>query len=861
MSTTLLNLIMVSAVLAAPPAAKKAGGGLIKGPAVLPGFRVPYPDPPGIGGPDGRCEALIDIDEMGSVKRIEIQQCSEPVFAAQLLDHGPNYRFSPGATAEGPVPVRIRWEEVFVAPEPPKPKVQQIRLLGRVREAGTGVVLPGIEVTVAGQRQETDEKGKFEFRGTGNGSHTLVFSADGYHAKKQTIMLAPKEQVELNVYLRPTAANRFVAVVKKRKEEPSIVRRTLHAEELARVPGTMGDPIRAVERLPGVARAPFFGGALIVRGGQTEDTGVHIDGFQVPLLFHFGGGPSIIHPDLVEQIDFLPGGFSSEYGRAIAGIIDVKTRRADGSRFGGKIDIDLLDSGLRLEGPVDGRGHWAAAFTARRSYIDQLLPFALDAVGAGSEVRVQPVYWDYQARLDYVKPGSPRRGGVRLYGSDDVFRLVSADEEAARREGRPPGVGIHTRFHHLIGDYEQRLGRATRLLADMKLGTTRTGGDIGDIRWDLGFLAAALRGQLRHRFHKGLEVTTGIAIEDQYWTSDARIPVNSTLERRFPGSDLGDDFALTEITENGNGLGVDGYFTLHWKPDGEIDLFPGLRLHTSHWGNQSRVALEPRLSLQVKLDPEGRHRLKFQSGHYTRMPQPQEVSNTLGDPDLELVKAWQYGIGYEIEIDPYLTTDLQLYYRRMWDGITNNRNYVNGGSEPRIHNEGWGRAYGMELMVRANPGPKPYYGWIAYTLNRSELYDGDRPEDGWTLFGLDQTHILNTVLGYKFGFGWVTGLTIRLVSGTPTTTLEGARFDVDTGGYRAFRSELNDSRTPPFFQIDWRIEKRIARARTAWVWYLDVMNLTNHENTEFYIYQYDYRARSSLPGLPFFPSFGVEYTW
>lgn len=860
MSSTLL-LPMAVTVILATPGAKAPAGGLVTAPALLPGERVPYPDPPGLGGPEGRCDALIDIDDTGLVQRIQILTCSDPRFAAQLLDHGPNYRFSPGATAEGPVPVRIRWEELFVPPEPPKPVVKPVRLLGQVREAGTGVVLPGIEVTVAKQQVETDTKGRFSFRGTGDGEHILRFVADGYHPKTQGVVLAPQEQVELNIYLRPTAANRFVAVVKKRKEEASIVRRTLHAEELARVPGTMGDPIRAVERLPGVARAPFFGGALIVRGGQTQDTGVHIDAYQVPLLFHFGGGPSIIHPDLVEQIDFLPGGFSSEYGRAIAGIIDVKTRRADGSRFSGKIDIDLLDSGLRVEGPVDREGNWAAALTARRSYVDQLLPIALDAVGAGSEVRVQPVYWDYQARLDYVKKGSPRKGGLRLYGSDDVFRLVSADEEAARREGRPPGIGIHTRFHHLVADVEQRLGPGTRLLADMKLGTTRTGGDVGDIRWDLGYTSAALRGQVRHRVHPGLELRTGLAFEDQYWTSDARIPVNSILERNFPGSDLGDDFTLTEISENGNGIGLDGFLTLHWKPDRELDFFPGLRISTSHWGDQSRVAFEPRLSLQVKLDPEGRHRLKFQSGHYTRMPQPQEVSNTLGDPGLELVKAWQYGIGYEIEVDPYLTTDLQMYYRRMWDGITNNRNYVNGGSEPRIHNEGWGRAYGIELMVRANPGPKPYYGWIAYTLNRSELYDGDRPEDGWTLFNLDQTHILNTVLGYKFGYGWVTGLTIRLVSGTPTTTLEGARFDVDTGDYRAFRSEKNDARKPPFFQVDWRIEKRIARARTAWVWYVDVMNLTNHENTEFYIYQYDFRARTSLPGLPFFPSLGLEYTW
>ena len=158
----------------------------------------------------------------------------------------------------------------------------------------------------------------------------------------------------------------------------------------------------------------------------------------------------------------------------------------------------------------------------------------------------------------------------------------------------------------------------------MKLGTTRTGGDIGDIQWDLGYTSAALRGSLRHRFDKRLNLTTGLAFENQRWTSDAQIPVNSTLERTFPGSGLGDDFTLTELSENGDGTGLDGFTTLHWRPVRELDFFPGLRLSSSFWGDQRRVALEPRLSFQIKTDDAGRHRLKFQTGHYTRMPQPQE---------------------------------------------------------------------------------------------------------------------------------------------------------------------------------------------------------------------------------------------
>ncbi len=37
-----------------------------------------------------------------------------------------------------------------------------------------------------------------------------------------------------------------------------------------KVPGSFGDALRAIENLPGVARAPFNSGLLIIRGAQAR---------------------------------------------------------------------------------------------------------------------------------------------------------------------------------------------------------------------------------------------------------------------------------------------------------------------------------------------------------------------------------------------------------------------------------------------------------------------------------------------------------------------------------------------------------------------------------------------------------------
>ncbi len=115
------------------------------------------------------------------------------------------------------------------------------------------------------------------------------------------------------------------AMVRARRLAGAATTMTLRAEELTTVPGTFGEPTRVVASLPGVARTPFGLGFFVVRGASFENTGFFIDGFPVPVLYHFGAGPSVIASRLVGQLDFYPGGYPVAYGRFSAGLISVRT--------------------------------------------------------------------------------------------------------------------------------------------------------------------------------------------------------------------------------------------------------------------------------------------------------------------------------------------------------------------------------------------------------------------------------------------------------------------------------------------------------------------------------------------------------
>ena len=73
------------------------------------------------------------------------------------------------------------------------------------------------------------------------------------------------------------------------KPEPSRTV-TLSRAEVRQIPGTFGDPFRALEIMPGVtpivSGLPFF----FVRGAPPGDVGYFLDGIRVPLLFHVGVG-------------------------------------------------------------------------------------------------------------------------------------------------------------------------------------------------------------------------------------------------------------------------------------------------------------------------------------------------------------------------------------------------------------------------------------------------------------------------------------------------------------------------------------------------------------------------------------------
>ncbi|HVZ75014.1 MAG TPA: Plug domain-containing protein [Polyangia bacterium] len=188
----------------------------------------------------------------------------------------------------------------------------------------------------------------------------------------------------------------------------------LQGDELVHTAGTLGDPFRAVESLPGVSAVAWPAPVYAVRGGNPGNTGFLLDDLRVPTLFHFALGPSVIHPYFFEGLDFWSGGAPARYGRYVAGLVAARTREAPDDMVHATVDVRLFDAGAMVTSPLPGGGSVAAA--ARYSYTGTVVGLF------DSSVKLS--YWDYQLRAD--RPVGAWRLTLLAFGSSDVLSTTSS---------------------------------------------------------------------------------------------------------------------------------------------------------------------------------------------------------------------------------------------------------------------------------------------------------------------------------------------------------------------------------------------------------------------------------------------------
>jgi TonB family protein len=790
------------------------------------------------------------IDASGKVTHAEVETPVGHGFDEAALDAAQRLVFEP-ATRDGK-PVAARGQR-FVYRFTPPPAV----LSGRVVTRAEGKGIAGATVVVSNasgtpRQTITDADGNWRLEGVSPGALHVSVSATGMVSYEADETVKPGEEANFVDRLAPleapagigggkAAENEEVQEVQVRGEKPprEVTKRTLEQREINRIPGTGGDALRSLQNLPGVARPPALAGLLIVRGSDPQDTVYFIDGTPVPLVYHFFGLSSVVPTEMLDRIDFYPGNFSTQYGRAMGGIVDVGLiDPRKNKELHAMAELDLIDARVLAQGPVFDTG-WKFAVGGRRSWFDVWLGPALKAFGAG--VSVGPVYYDYQALL---QRDLSSRSGIRfaLFGSDDRVDILvkSASGAMPMLTG---GLGFHTGFWRAQALYHNRIGDETELRVVAAVGEDYFEFNVNSLAFQITDWPITSRVEVAQKLNTRLTMNVGLDMLYAPYTITAKAPPLQQPGQPPPGP-FADPDRPPLYTHSSNAFYRPALYT-EWEatPWAGTRIIPGIRLdytkETKSWD------LAPRAVVRQDVTSAPRTTIKAGAGLFTQPPLPQETNAVFGTPGLSSNRAYHYDVGVEREFTRYIEASVEGFYKQLDHLVTQG-----------LGNTGSGVIYGAETLIRYKPDDR-FFGWLSYTLSRSLRRDAPGMPLRLALF--DETHILTVLGSYRLGNGWEFGARYRLTSGYMYTPQTYGFYDENASSYLPLLSQPpNNTRLPLFQALDLRVDRTWKYPWGSLGVYLDVLNVFNNGNVAGISYNYNSTLSSFANDLPILPSIGIR---
>ncbi len=821
-------------------------------------------------GVEGTITATLLIAESGAVESVEIHRPLHPSLDSLVQIEALKGSFTPGEVNSEPVASEITFEFPFTLRNRLSSITADTTCIGTVNRRGAREILSDVPIAIeflssdnlpvpldiyldhlgsfSGQKREenfivttSNDSGEFAFQGIPDGPIELRILQQGYLPLEINDTILKGKTVELNCYLRPRLQDDYEVITYYSDEPEQVNRRQLNRKEASSVPGTGGDPLRAIHSLPGVARPAYGTGDIVIRGARPEDSRYYVDDMELPRIFHDIEVRSVLHPEALAGLDFYPGAYGTQFGNVTGGVVIAESREATKDRFSGSVDINAMDAGAYLEMPLTEKLSIAGSY--RRFdpfgfvgwYVDQAM----------SENTIAPTYYDYMGRVD-LKDIGKSSFSIQLLGSKDSVDITQsgADKESSffNRIQTRWKLSITDKIDHELAygylfernsytsdwTYEDSIGlfssfenvnnKSNAHFFNQKIVTS-----LSDNFVLKGGVSANIRGLKREQeydfYYKG-----------QIWeeiSKDSVAPIagtDTTITSQFTRKDTNYDYGT-----------VSPWVQMIWQVSEPLLLVGGIRydyykelIHSGsilpefgeyQFPNNSGVSGDPSLRLAARYQLNDKHTIKAALGNYNQTPEPriQSIDGKWGTPTLPTTKASHYTAGYEWQISDNLSLDVQGYYNNRWDIPQYSYSEDTDVDYDPYKPDTKGRSYGLEFFLR-HLRSEHFAGWLSYTLSRSEESDS---ADVYEKMDYDQTHNLMVLGSWYLPKQWEFGAKLQLTSGALYTPLLG----VDPSDRSPIYGKENSERTSPACKLDLRVAKQLLSKRVTTSIYADVQNV------------------------------------
>lgn len=543
-------------------------------------------------------------------------------------------------------------------------------------------------------------------------------------------------------------------------------------QEVNHIAGAFGDPLRAIESMPGVT--PIASGLplFFVRGAPPGNVGYFIDGIRVPLLYHAFLGPSVLHPAMIKSVELNRGPMPTRFGRFAGASVEAALEPVND--YKAEANVRLIDVGAFAQSRfAKDRGY--VQLSGRYSYTALLI--SLFSPGTRLD------YWDYQVRAGYA-----------LGNRDELSVMGLGANDYVGTNGEVVGG---TEYHRVDTRWDHQFSSKDHLRTAVTWGKDRTQSSVGSIKDDLW----GARLNFEHTA-KSYQIRSGTDI----WIDQYELQIDPAVAE--PENYLALFPTRTDVT---GGAFADVVFSA----SDNIVVIPGVRFdHYTSLG-KTLFSVDPRVSVVVNVTKRLTATHSVGTAHQTPNFVPNVPGAQVGGLSGGLQRSLQAAAQYEYEFPFNLSTSLAFYIngtQQLTDPIGLGQSF--SIDETSAEKRSLGRAYGMELYIK-RPLTRRLSGFVSYTLSTSRR-SFDRIT---TRPGYDRPHVLNLALSYDFGWNLRASMKLALASGVPgrRTTLDGFVFD--------------QSRSTPYVRLDAKIEKRFIVSDTLnWGISLEALNATYSGN-------------------------------
>jgi len=704
-------------------------------------------------------------------------------------------------------------------------KAQTSIISGFVSDSSSGEALIGANVFLreTGQGMATDVNGYYIIQDIVSGNYTLMVSYIGFDMYKQKTRLSDDESKKVNINLveQVVQLTEIEVTAEKLQRRNNIQPSKINlSPRMMKAAPALAEPdlFRTIQALPGVLTTSEFSTGLVIRGGNTDQNLIMLDGITVYNPSHLGGVFSNFIVDGVKEAELIKGAYNAEYGGRLSAVLNVISREGNKNEFKGKVNLSLLSAQTTLEGPFY-KGAWV--LSGRRTYFDLILPKVLPDNIADN---IPPYYfYDIQSHI-FSDISAKDRISLSYYSGID--NIIFDTFGLAGRWGNNT-VSAHYRRvfnERLVGNF---------LIANSQFFTRFGLGGSGGLVSDNGIDDRTLSG-------------------DFSWFKSSESTLKFGAQLKKLGFEYTNKFQdSTQFKIKASPVELASYVKMKYKHNNLFIIEPGIRIN---YYNVYPDSLYPDLRLGLKYLLTDDRYINFSVGNYHQFIStfqddfnPSILDNWIAaDTSVSPGKSMQVVLGYEEYIKNMYKIQVEGYYKDLKNLLTYEEKrsttdaQVSDESLANIVTPADGYAYGLELFGQKMSGKLS--GWVAYTYSVSRKIMNSIYADGEQEYytNWDRTHAFSVLGNYQFNKKWETNWRFALQSGQAYTPIMGYYVEkFPESPYELFRTipgTRNSGRYEPYSRLDIGAVYHAKIGKTNVDFFFQIINTLNRSNTFRKIY-------------------------